>query len=928
MAPSEVYKPPVPQNQVVPPVLPEDIPPATVPVPEPVPAAPSMHPSVEKKPTSRKTCLVIGGLIAAIVVVVIGFTAGFYLISNFDIQWTDLPAAETVKTENLPQKEPAPIESVEVKKESIQPGSEMHTDSEGVGFQLPPQEGKGTQAVDLVSTRLGTALTQPFEDQYSIESLAYSVSVSGDGDTPRRGVLEFPAKSPDDRLAVVVDGKYIGILSILPENGKLTIQPRVDLENADPDHNPEGVNLKYKQYVVVRPKQSNKVSPEQSLHTQSSGGLQSPLSEDDITSCFTMVHSHCYRNAESTIYIFSDKKTNLVYPFTDILAYSKKVTDFYYKDKFFGREPSSYDPIYIIIGGNEAPVYSIYNGNIYFPLDSLNNSSSLETQYALAHELFHWVEDYKYVMAAGAIDNKSSWWLEMAAEYAAFLVNPQFINLNLQHYGEASMGETIGFQLEPFMWQTKEEARYIHAQSLLVGICKGNPGCIFDEDNFKVSITYGWYPFESGDTISRYQKNSIDVARYVLGEAPQQSNNGVTIPEIAKTGKGLGEYIHGMTKGSGSQIITSPSPQNFKKSGNSVEINAKIPPGDVYPLRISDGANSPINEMGSSAGAPITFLVEGNQNYFAKVGKDGLIDGNGKGQMMFGPIHDKMGLEIVRIAAYSQEQPTIFKAKVDVLDLSGDWVGTLDRLISQSQTCPSKDGESSGNFSTAAPDPVLNVLSAYGQFVRDPADASGKTLNWEQSTPLPAAVNVTVEAKATLENDKIKMNWKVNIPKQTSSLEMGPFASLLPGERHEQASYPWGWLTVPGLAICVFIPLKKHRKETTVLLIAMIIAIPIFSSGCGVKTMYGTISGEHEFEKVEYPEKDYSYPPKNNVFWNLSKGTGSITYDVFAEVFKDFTDSSKGYDIQECITKISYSLSGKVQKDGLITPANLNTSSK
>jgi hypothetical protein len=296
---------------------------------------------------------------------------------------------------------------------------------------------------------------------------------------------------------------------------------------------------------------------------------------------------------------------------------------------------------------------------------------------------------------------------------------------------------------------------------------------------------------------------------------------------------------------------------------------------------------------------------------------------------MIGPIHDKFGYDVVRVNAFAQTQSVDFKASVGIINLSGDWVGKPIKLISQNQSCQSEDeNEDSGsNIDSQATEPILNLLSAYGQFVRDPADTSGATLQWEQSEPIPGAEQATIEANAVVGSEDIKLTWAVDIPKKTSSLFSQQFAFLLPDEKSSQSTTPWAWVALPGMAIGIYLPFKKRRRGLLISLILLTSSLLLFTSGCGLKNMYGKISGEYVFTKIDYPEKDFSYPPKGDIYWNLSGGTNDVTYDIFSDVFVDLMDESKGTVEKECITKIKYSLSGAVQKDGIVTPASLKSAS-
>jgi hypothetical protein len=310
-----------------------------------------------------------------------------------------------------------------------------------------------------------------------------------------------------------------------------------------------------------------------------------------------------------------------------------------------------------------------------------------------------------------------------------------------------------------------------------------------------------------------------------------------------------------------------------------------------------------------------------------KAGKDAPVDCSGKGKLMVGPIHDKLGYDAVRINAYAQEQPGDFKASVGIINLSGDWVGIGTSLISNSTTCPSEDGDDS-TTAGQGPDMILNLLSAYGVFNRDPADPSGATLKWEQTGTIEGAEGVTIEAKAVVGSDDIKMNWSVDIPKQTSSLFERQFVMLPVEKEHLPSTAPWALASIPTASLVLLLPVKYRRKGFMAVLMISAMCLVLLASGCGLKNIYGTLSGEYVFTKIAYPEKDFSYPPQGDAYWNLTGGTHNATYDIFTEEYINPLDESEGTEEKECVIKISYTLNGTVEKDGLVTPDALKSSSE
>lgn len=927
MSPSAVYKPPVPEKKnpetptpVIPPPIPTEVPVSPAPVIQSNPPTiqPQQSPSSNKKNTPQTILLIAAGLFLSAVVMAAGFAFGYFLVSTILASSTDQPS---VNTGNRP--ETVYKNFTLVKENTIKVDGKLHTDDKGVGLQVNPMEGKANAPLSLTASKPDKNFTRAFDDQYSVESLAYNLSAKGAADTARQGTLVFPAKSPDDRLAVVIDNQFVGILSITPQDGKLTINSRVDLPGGDPAYSPKDTITVPTKYMVVRPKKSNLLPSQTSQQiTTRGGGLQSPDHEETLESCGTWYHNYCWKNKEASIMIFFDKKTNLSYPFIDLITTSKTALDKYLKLGFTGANYSKDNPLYIVVGGKEAPYYSSITGNIYVPVDTLENSNDPQTRYMLSHELFHWTEDETYAMTTDGMSGSTFWWLEVAAENAAYQVDPQFINNNLEKYGRTETQGKLGFLLEPFNWVKGEEARYVHGQSLYVGLCNGGQGCSINQEEFVFYINKAGNPFEAASAKERFMANADDVARYLIGIPPQNSRTDAEIPKAVKSGKLYGDFIHGKQKGDGIEFQLSKSGPNMARSEQGVIITQTIPAGNVYPLRVSNGANGP-DETGTplKSGPPIYLLIDAGQNYWVKAGNNAPFDGSGKGQLMLGPIHDKFGLDSVRVNAYAKSKSSEFHAAVGIVDLSGDWFGQDVEIVGQENSCPDTSVDEDSKYRDS--DPFLDILSAYGTFIKNKDDPSGRTLEWEQDKPIPDFTG-TILAKAIVGADDIRVSYLIDIPKETSSLFERQFVNHSPKNNRENPIPAWGFAIIPGLSLASYPFWKNRRKGYSLFVICLILVLLVTSSGCGLKNMYGKIEGLYIFTRMEYPEKDFSYPTNGDTYWLLSEGTGTVKMDIFSISYVNLFDKSKGTTEQECVTTLRYKMNGAVQKDGIFTPADLD----
>jgi hypothetical protein len=69
-------------------------------------------------------------------------------------------------------------------------------------------------------------------------------------------------------------------------------------------------------------------------------------------------------------------------------------------------------------------------------------------------------------------------------------------------------------------------------------------------------------------------------------------------------------------------------------------------------------------------------------------------------------------------------------------------------IVGQENSCPDTSVDEDSKYRDS--DPFLDILSAYGTFIKNKDDPSGRTLEWKQDKPIPDFTG-TILAKALSE---------------------------------------------------------------------------------------------------------------------------------------------------------------------------------
>jgi hypothetical protein len=813
------------------------------------------------------------------------------------------------------------------------PDGQFVYDDQGAGLALPVDGLETGGQAELVAMEPGSDLEKSLKGDYILESRIYSIQLKNSLDATERSQLVIPAASPDSRLAVLIDGKYFGVLAVEPTGDQLAVEAFLGDPAAESNYPRMLSSDSAIQYMVVTPNQSSLPS--------SGGHLMSPVAaEDDSgTSCSasTWLHSHCWRNTAGTVFVYWEddypqELNNQEYVVVeDTIHVTENIMSALSGLGLTNATLTTSSPMYVIIEkGLKSPYYSPRSGNIYMPWDIVARIGDGANQQTLSHEMIHWVQDEEYRMLADYYSGPGSWWLETTAEAIGFLIQPGKLDTNLTFYGKTTVNAGIlGFQAEPFTWDSGEESRYIHAQQLFLSLCEG-PGCALSEKQMVDAINAGSYPFSNGTTQAAYLTNAKELGRYLIGLPPQQGRTNIALPPAVSNGRGYGDYLAGKTNNAGDATFDFGfTDANRKISLGEVTVTAPIKKGGVYPLRVSNGANGPFGDKGLP-GLPFTLVVGPGASFWARQDSGEAIFYDGSQPVTFAPIHSDMGITLVRLAGVAPDQDQVFNAKANIIDIAGDYASQLSNAKVTYSACG--DEEPSPNSETAD-DTFLQYFGGYGTYVRDPDVEDGSHLIWEGQSP----EGIILTSDILILSDRIVLNYQMDIPKSEESSFILPSkpelafmvrktAGNLPNHT-PGASRLSPWLTLGALPLLgIAGRFNKDRRMIWVLLALLLVGIAIVLTGCFGMNIYGAISGTYSYTKLEYIDPAQNPYGDERYHWRLAEGKGTIDMNLVIEVITEDDNGNETSQAENCDISYEADLQGFIGEDGLVAPPENDSS--
>jgi len=822
------------------------------------------------------------------------------------------------------------------------PGADTSLDANGTILSVPVESlPEGISASTIVSDP-GSDLTTMLKDVFQTEGKFYQLTANGENDGVGSALVTVPIEKSVALLMEVFDGKYYAMTQLPIQDGMAKV--RIPIGSTEKDSGDESVSLKgTRQFAII---QTN--LPTSSLET---GHLASVRPAADPRSCgidlqiesYTYMAppkykttSFCRKNLTGTVLVMvyppstPNVTKEMIDPVVDTIenimaVYQKKgFTAAALKDAWQKRV------IVEIEAGSGDPYYGSANGMVHIPEDSLKAGYGKNLIYELAHELAHWVQDEAYNFTSSywanltGVSSDSKWWFEVAAENMVFLYDENAIERNLTTYGMTTPATSnTPFQFSPNQWN---DQLYLHAQLVKVFMCPNDYACPVSEEGFVKSINEGTFPY-SADEVIRVENNIEDYANYLLGDPPISANSSIPILSAIKNGSGYGEFITIKDDGKGSYLFskTGYDPQMKEISsemGKKIEVSAQMQRGSVYPLTINSPANSPNSlplEIKISPGAPFLY----------RLGNGRIISMDGTKEVVLGPIHSSLGDPKLRIVAYAMNTASTFKAVVQPLDLSGDWIVLSTGVSGGSIQCDDDDEDSSvsadykesAQFVSIYTTLPAAVAGVYG------AESGGTGYSWVVSPGADLAFGedtpVEISGIALIANGGVRLQTKLNIPKPQTNL-----SNQLP---------VWS-----GFGFIAMIGLLLIQKKAKMLISILIISSLIILSGCagGFGGMYGSLVSDNTFTKLEsggdrtvqsiaasIPNQNSSDDETDSLLsgaWQEAKpkyvltGTAVGTIDISLIVWASDIVNGEIESESRCQGTVNYSVIGMLVEDGVI----------
>ncbi|GEM_PF-1165927 len=609
------------------------------------------------------------------------------------------------------------------------------------GSALFPEESleEGLQGQVVVSEP-DSVLKDALEEYFELKSSFYQFTATGENDGTGSAQFSLPSSEENLYFLEIFDEKYISLSPLPGTNGAVALSVPVRAISQDEGNDSISFRGSYA-FAVVSPRVDTSQKPGTILaryQTQADprncGVTQKTQYESFMEKPTRLTISICRMS-------LNGKVKALYYPpetpkvstaqVDQVVDLVTQILAVYQNEGFNRAKLEDYwfgVPIVIKKGGGN-PVYSVGNGTIYIPEDSLGHEN---LEYELAHELAHWIQDDKYNMSSSywknffGISSSQTWWLENSAENMVMLYKPNYIERNITTYGPSNISDSkTPFQFAPLTWN---DQLYVHAQLLKVFTCERPAVCPINQAKFTEAINKGTYPFDSS-AVDLISKNINEYARYLLGNSPQQANSTILIMPAVKTGKGFGDFAAPkLEKNISSFEKIGYAPQMKMVGGvgeEELHIQAPIDKGGVYPLTVGLPTNL------EAIGNPVVIEVEPGTPFYYRLGSADIQYADGKSKVSLGPVHSALGVDKVRIVAVAGDGAKVFKAQLKSINLEGDWLFMADRILVNNLVCDDPDGAIKASDEQFAKLTALYTswpAAASGKYVRD---AGGTSYTWE-----------------------------------------------------------------------------------------------------------------------------------------------------------------------------------------------------
>jgi len=773
---------------------------------------------------------------------------------------------------------------------------------QGVAVQMEVSEGSG---------ELVTALKQNFT-----LSPFYEVTASGANDGTDPAALSFNASDPNARVAAVVDGKYLAVMDIPPDGGKITVQADINPQETGSEQVESMAPGGSIAYILLTPTQAGS-----STGAPSGGALMAPAAQADPRRCTPDVShraeliNYCRQNAAKTIQIMVPASIGLTEIAADMLVdYTETIMLEYQRLGFTNAVVTTGRPLRMVVNtGTGDPQYTPGNRTLYIPKDTALAITDPAHTHSLQHELAHFIQHRKYNMVKtywGAVFSSGSgkWWIENSADNMVFLLDPAYMNEQIVSYGAPApaLGK-MGFQYAPLQWN---DELYIHAHLVKLFMCADSAVCPLSEQTFIAAVNNGTYPYDEA-AVARVSANLDEYARYVLASAPKKGNTAIPLPapsgpyteKVDGGGKTLVEILYDKN-GFAPQLA--PADRDGQKV---LKIEAAVEKAAIYPLFVSNNGS----KTSGSPTLPLMITIEPGLPFYYRLDDGEPIFNNGSSKTVLGPVHRDMGLKNVRIVAIARETAGTFKAEIAPVDLQGDWVFYPTRTTGNSVVCepPDEDSEGVDTEGLGSLSVILNDLyTIQGTFKYDPTDHSVLNLEYPAGAVMNFDGGESIQAEytgsATANGKEIIGQIKTTIPKSEASRGL-----------------PWAALAVTVVPGGLALGARPGRRTRAVFTGIVIAGMLLGLAGC--VDIYGSFTGNYNFKTIAAGEgktigelSKIPYWTEAVPTWVLKDGTGSADLDIYIVTAGDIFGEGEDK-VQHCTGSIDFAVEGVIVPDGTIT---------
>ncbi|WP_129631411.1 hypothetical protein [Candidatus Oscillochloris fontis] len=779
----------------------------------------------------------------------------------------------------------------------------------GAEVALPAEAVEGAGNLELAVVEARGTIVEQLDQVVQRETPFYTLQMSGESDSRLPVELRLPATSPDSRVAVLVDGLYLFVYEVEPEDGFLSIPVRVPSASPPDLEGDPMATAGTSHYFVIGPRNAavplwDQISGVSVAHAQNSGNRNCIVYGD-----IPVELSTCRRNASGSVQVAWGRAGLITTETADaVIAATEEGMRRLAAAGFTAAKISGLSPVQIaIIAGDTTPTYNSTLGRVRIGADAAGQIGGAESRYSLWHELMHWVEDENYAMLWGFVNGDLRWWLESVAEVGVFIADPAAADFAANFYGRSTLNDnkTLIYQLSPYQWASSEQ--YLHAQLLRANICSS--GCPLTMESFVAAVNAGTYPMQESDKRATLRTNLDRYARYILtGKLDGYAD---TVSAFS-TGAPIGDYVGVIEDKSAPFVLDTTSyPPQVVKTGT---IEASMQPDSVYPLMIRSGldGSAPLMKQRPS-GQPVMLTVEAGVEVYYSINGGEPQHHTGASKLVIAPIHDGIGEPQVRLVAIARETATTFKAKVEPIKLEGDWVFSVKSANIVSMNCPSDDPEDDSSAELTDSDTLLQLTTLVApkgsyhaanpnrpgelEFVFDP----GASLKTEPTDP-----DITYVSTITLKDKEFLADLELSIPPATTS-------GAAPGSQANGAGVAVA-LTLPtGLALFF---MRRRRRGAAILM--SLLAVTMLTGCLGIN-ISGSFGSEVRFQKLTYQD---NLGVATTPMWRLTEGKGTFDIDLTIKVeVASIDDSPPTSETRVCQATLAITAEGELFPDGVVQPA-------